>query len=204
MVAADLNTTGAKDFIVYKIRVGDDSGREWTVSRRYRHFEVLHRQLRALPGYSSKLPAKRIFVHTKNADVEDRRQALDGYIQELLRAPQLASSRDLYEFLRSGSERFESLGELCNDGRRGSMKRGLSRSMLAGAQSIGTGVVGATVDVTQAVTHGVKTGVTEVTSAAVGGVGAVLQEARSSLGMGQNARHRRSTSVPDEWKNLIQ
>lgn len=65
VVAADLNTTGAKDFIVYKIRVGDDSGREWTVSRRYRHFEVLHRQLRALPGYSSKLPAKRIFVHQK-------------------------------------------------------------------------------------------------------------------------------------------
>lgn len=196
VVAADLNTSGAKDFVVYKIRVGDDSGCEWTVSRRYRHFEVLHRQLRSSPGYAFKLPPKRIFIHTQNADfVEDRRQALDAFLQELLRVPELASSKDLWEFLRAGSERFEAPRQGSRDvGKKGNLRRGLSKTVLHGAQSIGRGVVGATVDVTQAVTHGVKTGVSESVSAAVGGVGAVLQEAKSSLGIG----HRRSASVPEE------
>lgn len=63
VVAADLNTSGSKDYVEFKIRVADDGG-EWTVSRRYRHFEVLHRQLRALPAYRLRLPPKRIFVHT--------------------------------------------------------------------------------------------------------------------------------------------
>ena len=31
--------------VIYKIRVGDDTG-EWTVSRRFRNFETLHRALR--------------------------------------------------------------------------------------------------------------------------------------------------------------
>jgi len=149
VVAADLNTSGAKDFVVYRIRVGDDGGggREWTASRRYRHFEVLHRQLRSLSGYASKLPPKRIFFHTQNADfVEDRRRALDAFLQEVLQVPQLARSKDLWEFLRSGSERYESLssfeyrGGVGVDGRqRSGIRRGLSRTMLAGAQSLGRG-----------------------------------------------------------------
>lgn len=46
-----------------QIRVADDGG-EWTVSRRYRNFEVLHRQLRAYVAYRLKLPPKRIFIHS--------------------------------------------------------------------------------------------------------------------------------------------
>lgn len=46
-----------------QIRVADDAG-EWTVSRRYRNFEVLHRQLRAYAAYRLKLPPKRIFIHS--------------------------------------------------------------------------------------------------------------------------------------------
>lgn len=63
VVAADLNTSGTKDYVEFKIRVADDSG-EWTVSRRYRQFESLHRQLRCYPCYRLKLPPKRIFVHS--------------------------------------------------------------------------------------------------------------------------------------------
>ncbi len=46
-----------------QIRVADNAG-EWTVSRRYRNFEVLHRQLRAYTAYRLKLPPKRIFIHS--------------------------------------------------------------------------------------------------------------------------------------------
>jgi sorting nexin-13 len=46
-----------------QIHVADDA-EEWTVSRRYRNFESLHRQLRFYPAYRLKLPPKRIFVHS--------------------------------------------------------------------------------------------------------------------------------------------
>lgn len=48
-MAADLHSEGSKDYVVYKIRVADHSG-EWTVSRRFRNFETLHRQLREVRG----------------------------------------------------------------------------------------------------------------------------------------------------------
>jgi Sorting nexin C terminal/PX domain len=197
VVAADLNTSGAKDFVVYKIRVGDDSGREWTVSRRYRHFEVLHRQLRGTAHYKSKLPAKRIFIHTQSEDfVEDRRNALDMYLQEVLNIPYLARSGDVWEFLRSDSERFEVPGVGGSyAGGGGQLKRGLSRTVLAGASSVGRGVVGAAVDVTRGVTLGVN----EVRNAAVDGVGAVLNEARSGFA---GLRHRRSSSVPEDLQDF--
>ena len=50
VVAADLNSSGSKDYVVYRVRVADDVD-EWTVSRRYRNFETLHKQLKSLPGY---------------------------------------------------------------------------------------------------------------------------------------------------------
>lgn len=46
------------------VRVADDAG-QWTVSRRFRHFEVLHRQLRIYSTYRLRLPPKRIFVHSQ-------------------------------------------------------------------------------------------------------------------------------------------
>ena len=59
VVAADLRSRGGKDWVEFKIRVGDleaggaggTTGEEWSVSRRYRNFEVLHRQLRCYQVY---------------------------------------------------------------------------------------------------------------------------------------------------------
>jgi sorting nexin-13 len=78
------------------------------VSRRYRNFEVLHRQLRAYAAYRLKLPPKRIFIHSNNVEfVEERRDALDRYLQALLAHEQLRHCPDLYEFLRAGSQLYE-------------------------------------------------------------------------------------------------
>ena len=215
VVAADLDTAGTKEFVIYKIRVGDDSGREWTVSRRYRHFETIHRQLRGTPTYRSKLPPKRIFIHTQNEDfVEDRRHALDTYLQEVLSSPVLARSGDVWEFLRIGSERFEELNgrkssttnDVLNEGGgSGAMfsnsgdagpgaklKRGISRSVLAASTSVKRGV--------REVAGGVTHGVSGVTNAAVDGVGAVLNEARA--GLSSLRHHRRSSSVPEELQDF--
>ena len=84
MVAAELNTEGSKDIVIYKIRVADSTG-EWTVSRRFRNFESLQRTLKELPGYRIRMPAKRVFTHSQNVEfVEERRQQLDIYLQQIL------------------------------------------------------------------------------------------------------------------------
>lgn len=84
VVAAELNTEGSKDIVIYKIRVADSTG-EWTVSRRFRNFESLQRTLKELPGYRIRMPAKRVFTHSQNVEfVEERRQQLDQYLQQIL------------------------------------------------------------------------------------------------------------------------
>lgn len=45
VVAAELTTGGSKDVVMFVIRVADDTG-EWTIARRFRHFESVHRSLR--------------------------------------------------------------------------------------------------------------------------------------------------------------
>ena len=90
VVAAELRTEGSKDVVIYKIRVADASG-EWTVSRRFRNFETLHRALREMAAYRLRLPAKKIFSQRHSVEfVEDRRQQLDSYLQALLANPIVA------------------------------------------------------------------------------------------------------------------
>ncbi len=90
VVAAELHSEGSKDVVIYKIRVADGSG-EWTVSRRFRNFETLHRALRELAAYRLRLPAKKIFSQQHSVEfVEDRRQQLDAYLQALLANPAVA------------------------------------------------------------------------------------------------------------------
>lgn len=66
VVAAELNTEGGKEYVTYKIRVTDGTdGPQWTVARRFRNFEELHRVLRANPAYKLKLPPKKVFFHNQ-------------------------------------------------------------------------------------------------------------------------------------------
>lgn len=96
MVAAELNTEGSKDVVIYKIRVADSTG-EWTVSRRFRNFESLQRTLKELPGYRIRMPAKRVFTHSQNVGfVEERRQQLDQYLQQILGEDTLTGASSHY------------------------------------------------------------------------------------------------------------
>ncbi len=56
VVAAELTSGGSKDVVMFVIRVADDTG-EWTIARRFRHFESLHRSLRGCAAAPSKAPA---------------------------------------------------------------------------------------------------------------------------------------------------
>eukprot|EP00889_Picochlorum_renovo_P007757 jgi/Picre1/34787/NNA_002253.t1 len=105
--SAEISSNEARDFVVYRIRVGDDRG-EWTVSRRYRHFESLHRTIRATKGYTLSLPGKRLFGHGFSPEyIESRRRALDDYVVRLLQNPDLCSLDAVWEFFRKRSERFQ-------------------------------------------------------------------------------------------------
>lgn len=113
VVAADLNSEGSKDYVVYKLRVADlGDGTEWTVSRRFRNFESLHRQLREVSAYRLKLPPKRIFLHMQTPEfVEERRQQLDQYLQALLGAGNLGNMPQVMEFLSPDSDLYDTEDE---------------------------------------------------------------------------------------------
>eukprot|EP00890_Picochlorum_soloecismus_P004147 jgi/Picsp_1/4733/NSC_02102-R1_protein len=157
IVNAELNTDGARDFVVYKIRVGDAS-KEWTICRRYRQFEVLHRQLRQIAGYDCQLPGKRFFFHSPNVEfIEQRRCALDDYLQSILQNPTLKASDDLWEFLRQDSE-FEILTEKS----KGKIKHTMSSKVLVATEMVGRGVYEATLDSSYQIKKHAKTGVENV------------------------------------------
>eukprot|EP00887_Chlorella_sp_A99_P005446 scaffold1.g5446.t1 len=147
VVAADLNTSRSKAFVVFKIRVADAVG-QWTVSRRYRQFETLHRQLRIHPAYRLRLPPKRIFHHSHDVEfVMSRRNGLDAYLKALVAHPELRGCSDVHEFLRAGSQVYAEEHE---------PPGGLLR-------------------LAAAVTTGARDGITTLKAAASQGLGGVLQ-----------------------------
>lgn len=116
VVAPEINTNGRREYVVFKIRVADKTG-EWTVTRRYRNFEALHKFLRDLPVYrqlNPRLPPKTfvfqgksgkislwasVFQGHKTEVVEQRRIALDKYLQTILSNEALAFNRHVWLFL---------------------------------------------------------------------------------------------------------
>jgi len=155
IVNAELNTDGARDFVVYKIRVGD-ALKEWTICRRYRQFEVLHRQLRQISSYDCQLPGKRFFFHSPNVEfIEQRRCALDDYLQSVLQNPVLKASDDLWEFLRQDSRRFE----ISTEKSKSKMRHAMSSKVLVATEMVGRGVYEATLDSSYQIKKHAKTGV---------------------------------------------
>lgn len=100
--APEINNNGGREYVVFKIRVADQTG-EWTVTRRYRNFEALHKILRDLPAYQElgpRLPPKTyMFQSHKTEVVEQRRIALDKYLQTILSCEALAFNRHVWLFL---------------------------------------------------------------------------------------------------------
>jgi PX domain len=89
---------GLQAHTVYIILVKDEaSGLEWHTHRRYSQFERLHNQI-ALLHPDAVLPKKELFSRHRGV-VELRIQALNEYLQQLLRAPQIRNHEALRSFL---------------------------------------------------------------------------------------------------------
>eukprot|EP00873_Tetraselmis_striata_P010052 jgi/Tetstr1/430316/TSEL_020141.t1 len=106
VVAAEINgERRSREYVVFNIRVHDNT-HEWTVLRRFRNFEQLHKQLRNTYKYGGSLPPKRyIFASHKWEFVEERREQLDVYLKDIIHKS-LGTSPEVFEFLNPWSSAY--------------------------------------------------------------------------------------------------
>ncbi|KAI1124244.1 PXA domain-containing protein [Nemania abortiva] len=95
-----------KEFAVYVIEVQRNAGEKmpaatWIVTRRYSEFHELHQKLRhRYPSVRNlDFPRRRMVMKLQSEFLRKRREALERYLQELLRLPDVCRSRDLRAFL---------------------------------------------------------------------------------------------------------
>ncbi|KAI1272381.1 PXA domain-containing protein [Xylaria sp. FL0933] len=95
-----------KEFAVYVIEVQRNAGEKmpaatWIVTRRYSEFHELHQKLRhRYPSVRNlDFPRRRMVLKLQSEFLRKRREALEKYLQELLRLPDVCRSRDLRAFL---------------------------------------------------------------------------------------------------------
>ncbi|KAI9800366.1 MAG: hypothetical protein M1825_004136 [Sarcosagium campestre] len=94
------------EYAQYGIEVQRKAGEQtpmvsWTVARRYSEFHNLHQRLRAqYPSVRAlEFPRRRMMMKLQREFVQKRRIALEQYLQDLLRLPDVCLSRDLRWFL---------------------------------------------------------------------------------------------------------
>lgn len=95
-----------KEFAVYVVEVQRNAGEKmpaatWIVTRRYSEFHDLHQKLRnRYPSVRNlDFPRRRMVLKLQSEFLRKRREALELYMQELLRLPDVCRSRDLRAFL---------------------------------------------------------------------------------------------------------
>ncbi|KAI0429623.1 PXA domain-containing protein [Xylaria sp. FL1042] len=95
-----------KEFAVYVVEVQRNAGEKmpaatWIVTRRYSEFHELHQKLRhRYPSVRNlDFPRRRMVLKLQSEFLRKRREALEKYLQELLRLPDVCRSRDLRAFL---------------------------------------------------------------------------------------------------------
>ncbi|KAK6854355.1 intermediate filament protein mdm1 protein [Apiospora arundinis] len=95
-----------KEFAMYVVEVQRVAGEKmpaatWVVTRRYSEFHDLHQRLRQrYPSVRNlDFPHRRVIMKLQSEFLRKRQQALEHYMQELLRLPEVCRSRDLRAFL---------------------------------------------------------------------------------------------------------
>ncbi|KAI9738616.1 MAG: Intermediate filament protein [Cirrosporium novae-zelandiae] len=95
-----------KEFALYMIEVQRKAGEQmsaasWVIARRYSEFHELHARLRACyPSVRGlEFPRRRMVMKLQKDFLHKRRDALQNYLQALLRLPEVCRSRDLRAFL---------------------------------------------------------------------------------------------------------
>lgn len=95
-----------REFALYVIEVQRQAGDQmpaavWAIPRRYSEFHELHQRLRRrYPSTRSlEFPRRRVVMKLQKQFLQNRRLALEHYLQQLLRMPDVCRSRELRSFL---------------------------------------------------------------------------------------------------------
>lgn len=107
VLGANFVKSDSKTIAVYSISVTDNDNHTWSIKRRFRHFEELHRRLKDFPEYSLSLPPKRFLSSSLDASVVyERCNLLDKYLKDLLILPNVAESIEVWDFLSVDSQTY--------------------------------------------------------------------------------------------------
>ncbi|XP_044984477.1 uncharacterized protein LOC123451968 isoform X1 [Hordeum vulgare subsp. vulgare] len=107
VVGASIVKSGSGMFAVYSVSVTDANGNSWSIKRRFRHFEELHRRLKEYPQYSLHLPPKHFLSSGLEVSVvRERCNLLDIYLKNLLQIPTVSSCIEVWDFLSVDSQTY--------------------------------------------------------------------------------------------------
>lgn len=95
-----------REFALYVLEMQRQAGNQmpaagWAIARRYSEFHDLHQNLRRRYPSTRNLefPRRRMVMKLQRAFLQNRRNALEAYMQQLLRMPDVCRSRELRSFL---------------------------------------------------------------------------------------------------------
>ncbi|PWA57424.1 phox-associated domain,Sorting nexin [Artemisia annua] len=107
VLGANIVKSGSKTFAVYPISVTDVNNVSWSIKRRFRHFEELHRRLKEYPEYNLHLPPKHFLSTGLDVDViQERCKLLDIYLKRLMQFPTISGCIEVWDFLSVDSQTY--------------------------------------------------------------------------------------------------
>lgn len=107
VLGANIVKSGSRTFAVYSVSVTDINNNSWSIKRRFRHFEELHRRLKEFPEYNLHLPPKHFLSTGLDMFViQERCILLDKYLKKLLQLPTISGSIEVWDFLSVDSQTY--------------------------------------------------------------------------------------------------
>ncbi|KAJ7962999.1 Phox-associated domain,Sorting nexin [Quillaja saponaria] len=107
VLGANIVKSGSRTFAVYSISVTDVNNNSWSIKRRFRHFEELHRRLKEFPEYNLHLPPKHFLSTGLDMPViQERCTLLDNYLKKLMQLPTVSGSIEVWDFLSVDSQTY--------------------------------------------------------------------------------------------------
>ncbi|KAK7349184.1 hypothetical protein VNO77_06348 [Canavalia gladiata] len=107
VLGANIVKSGSRTFAVYSISVTDVNNNSWSIKRRFRHFEELHRRLKEFPEYNLHLPPKHFLSTGLDVPViQERCELLDKYLKKLMQLPTVSESIEVWDFLSVDSQTY--------------------------------------------------------------------------------------------------
>lgn len=107
VLCANIVKSGSGTFAVYSIAVTDANNHSWSIKRRFRHFEELHRRLKEFLEYNLSLPPKHFLSSGLDVPVvQERCKLLDKYLKRLLDLPTISRSIEVWDFLSVDSQTY--------------------------------------------------------------------------------------------------